>query len=232
MNDFWKGMTTTAFGALLGNKKQKQPDNSAYYNLYNPLSEFLRSRIGTAMPKYTPEQGSVGYYGTEAYKRALQGLPQENFGETFRTLYQQPATKIFKEETIPGVQKAYQGAGTYWGSERAGAEQKSQMDFVDLLNQSRERLGQSQIAQMLQSAPGAMQWGLEEFQRSLPEYNPVIQLAMQLLGQSPYNMPGDEQPSWLSYLLDILKEYYARQVDKTPAPPMKWDENYWKQMYG
>ncbi len=44
-----------------------------------------------------------------------------------------PALQSFQKEVLPGIQKAYAGPGTYWGSERAGAVRDASTDLAGQL---------------------------------------------------------------------------------------------------
>lgn len=171
-------------GTLFGRKKK--PSNQPFYDLYNPLSQFLRSRLGQPMPSYTPLAGTTGAFAQENINRALQGLPSPGFESYFTTVYRDPALKQMQETYLPQTRAAYQGPGTYWGSERAKAEQ-------DIINETARQLGiqraqsyEADITRGLTYAPQIYSQQYEMWKRTLPEYSPIIDYMVSLLGQTPY----------------------------------------------
>lgn len=220
----WNIIIPTAgsiIGGLLGGKGKNQADTDGgrrYGELFDPMSAFIRSRIGQGTPKYKPETGSIGASAESNIARALRGETSENFENMFRTLYREPAAELLQEEVLPGVRQSYVGPGTYWGSERAGAESKAIRDSATKLGMSRERVAEADIGRALQYSPSILQAEYQKFLDALPEYSPLIQAALGLLQQSPYKQPAAQQPSALPDILASLVEMYqAYQQGKVPT---------------
>ncbi len=80
------------------------------------------SDLGNLTWNFTPQTTQNSQYASSALIRALNTDAGMKEAEDY---YQQsihnPALQSFQNEVLPGIQKAYAGPGTYWGSERSGA---------------------------------------------------------------------------------------------------------------
>lgn len=195
--------------SVLGTIFKKKPDNSnqPYNKIATPLADFLNSRLGKTMPTYnSPLQGTLN--------NALAGRPSANFESNFLTQYQKPAERILQQDILPKVATQYEGAGTYWGGERARAEQKATQDTYNKLSETKVLAADRDISQTLQYTPAIIQQEYERYLHTLPEYSPLIRMSLDLLKETPYTVPSPNKDlSALAALLSQIdwKELFSKK---------------------
>lgn len=162
--------------------------------LSQKLGPYLTGQIGKSLPGYegqsvaglTPEElagmsrirslTGEPIQGLEsAYQRYLTGDPTtqinpettENF---FRKSIYDPSLRDFREDVLPGIEEAYVGPGTYWGSARADAVREASEGFASDMagkraelayadEQSRRSLSESAADRALNAGQLSTQYG-------------------------------------------------------------------------
>jgi len=216
-------------GALLGSKSKSSrpkiktessltPEQQALaYEIY----KYLQPHIGEGAEPYTGEFVAQPSPAEELGLRRLSEYLQEQWTpakreELFQEIYAKPTIREVQEEILPLVREAYAGAGTYWGSPRARAEERVLSTLAAELARRRGEfellarempLRQAQAAMQLGSLPRLLQQlelekRYQEFIRTRPEVSPYLQAALAYIGTpmlAAYGVPA--KPSLAEQLL-------------------------------
>lgn len=138
------------YSAGLGGGSGAGGDMSAYLNagkmLTAPMSDEEKQALANAsslvemimdMPYF--QDTEMGQAAQAAIMEALSGQFPEEY---YQNAIYNPTLKQYQEDVLPTIQEAFAGPGTFWGSERAIAEQKAGQNLEDYLTQRRAELAQ------------------------------------------------------------------------------------------
>lgn len=173
-----------------------------------PLSQYLSSRIGQGLPKYSEELTTPLDPGAVSSFKDFLAL---DAGEFFQEKVAAPATRRFKEDLLPVVREGF--AGNLRGSGRIGTEfgltEDLSVRLADMQGKFELELPKAQFE--LASARKAqldhdVQVRYKAWLQTLPEFNPVINQAMQFLGvPSGFDTATFLDPGSEGSYADILK---------------------------
>lgn len=90
----------------------------------------------------TPEQKALQKQMAGIYREQLKDIQS---GDALTRVLEE-GEQHFEQHMRPGIQQAYAGPGTFWGSDRAQAETQGQQQFMDALRQQ-ERQREQQVMQ-------------------------------------------------------------------------------------
>ena len=151
----------------------------------SPLSSFLASRVGKGLPRYGGALvGEVDPLMKGRYEDYMSLKPEE----FFREKVVQPTMEIAREELLPEVREGYAGAlrgsGRYRGEEEfiSGVTQKLGIEtakMVPSMYESQLKAGMS----MWQIKDLEVQREYQDWYKSLPEMNPVLDKALGFLSK-------------------------------------------------
>ena len=106
------------------------------YETTTPLQQEVMSRMTEGQgPMGAETMGMTG----QALQQALSGqVPWQSTPELSSAAFQaqvaQPMLEQYQRDILPSIQEAYVGPGTYWGSERAGAERLAGQNLSEELS--------------------------------------------------------------------------------------------------
>ncbi len=135
----------------------------------------------------------------------------------FREAIEEPATRHFREQILPGIGEQFAGPGTYWGGARARAQREAGEDLARTLTEQRAQLrhADEQARFQQQLAAQQAQMGLAgqmhemagaPWQQQMQQH----QMAQALLGISPEHIYFHEpQPHPLAQILGQAGQLYA-----------------------
>lgn len=109
-----------------------------------PTYDELMSQLLAMLQSESPFGGMgerVAGGAETAILESLRGMSPEYMEDLFRTGYMPAQTRLFEEETIPGIREAMVGAGDFWSTGRANLETRARERFAERM--------ESQLADLL-----------------------------------------------------------------------------------
>jgi len=186
------------------------------------MGSFIQSRIGEGLPAWegdwTAPMGEGEEWGIGKYREAVEGMDPKAVHDWYMKYMAPQEKRYMRQEVIPEIREAGVPGGTLRGTGTEGRVSGAWEQFgAGQLGRIGEAvMGERQAAR--QALPGYMQAAslprlieqqdlnaqIQEFVRTTPELNPILNLAMQYLGeqtQMGYYQPG--QPSPFFQFMDV-----------------------------
>lgn len=193
----------------------------AQQKLMDQLSSFYGSRIGKGLPAWggefaiPPTPGEE--WGMGKYKEAVEGMDPTQIHDWYMQYIAPQEKRYMRQEIVPQIREAGVRAGTLRGTPTELRESKAWEQFgAGQLGRIGEAITTERAAGRA-ALPGYMTAAalprlieqleltsrIEEFKRTTPELNPILNLAQQLLGTQ--TMAAYYQPGQTSEVMQLLQ---------------------------
>lgn len=206
--------------------------NPEQQQLFSQLSGFAGSRIGQGLPAWegdwTTPMSAGEEWGIGKYKEAVEGMDPAAVHDWYMQYMDPLEKKHMREQIIPGIREAGVPGGTLRGT---GTEGRVSSAWEQFGAGQLGRIGETIMKERTEgkaALPGYMQAAalprlieqqdldrqIQEFIRTTPELNPILNLVRDMLGittQAAFFPPGEDDEGGMGSMLGGLGQMLGSQ---------------------